>query len=162
MGDADGSSGQPVSGTPRSPLLRAKLRVPVVPDHYVKRSRLLRLLDETVTCPLTLVVAPAGVGKTTLLAGWASEREADTGWLSLDESDQDPSQFWAGVIAAIERLAPGCTGVSMARLQRAGLLGPSTIDRRSSWRVRTSDTGAPTSRTPGTRTANRSASKKCA
>ena len=68
MGDADGSSGQPLSGTPRSPLLRAKLRVPVVPDHYVKRSRLLRLLDETVTYPLTLVVAPAGVEKTTLLA----------------------------------------------------------------------------------------------
>ncbi|HEX5946811.1 MAG TPA: LuxR C-terminal-related transcriptional regulator [Acidimicrobiales bacterium] len=120
MGDAGGSSGQPLSGTPASPLLKAKLRVPVVPDHYVRRPRLLGLLDEAIMCPLTLVVAPAGVGKTTLLAGWASDREADTGWLSLDESDQDPSQFWAGVITALERLAPGCTGVALARLQRPG------------------------------------------
>jgi len=120
MGDGGGSSGQPLSGTPTSPLLKAKLRVPVVPEHYVRRPRLLRLVDESVKCPLTLVVAPAGVGKTTLLAGWASERDAATGWLSLDESDQDPSQFWTGVISALERLAPGCTGVALARLQRPG------------------------------------------
>jgi LuxR family maltose regulon positive regulatory protein len=80
----------------------------------------MRLLDEAVSCPLTLVVAPAGVGKTTLLAGWAAERRPATGWLSLDESDQDASQFWSGVITALERLAPGCTGAVLARLQRPG------------------------------------------
>ena len=120
MGDDGGSSGEPLSGTPASPLLKAKLRVPAVPDHYVRRPRLLRLLDEAVRCPLTLVAAPAGVGKTTLLAGWAAERGPATGWLSLDESDQDPSQFWSGVIAALERLAPGCTGGMLAQLQRPG------------------------------------------
>lgn len=115
-----GSIGQPLSGTPASSLLKAKLRPPAVPDHYVRRPRLLRLLDEAVRSPLTLVVAPAGVGKTVLLAGWVGETNDATGWLSLDESDGDPSQLWSGVIAALERLAPGCTGAALARLQRPG------------------------------------------
>ena len=120
MGDVGSSSDQPLPGTPTSLLLKAKLRAPVVPDHYVRRARLLRLLDEAVTSPLTLVVAPAGVGKTTLLAGWAAERDLGTGWLSLDESDQDASQFWSGVIGALELLAPGCTGMTLDRLRRPG------------------------------------------
>jgi len=107
IGDAGDTNDQPASGLPVSPLLKAKLRAPVVPDHYVRRQRLLRLLDEAVEAPLTLVVAPAGVGKTVLLAGWAAETGAATGWLSLDESDCDPSQLWSGVIAALDRLAPG-------------------------------------------------------
>ena len=51
MGVVGGSSGRPLPGRPMSPLLRAKLRVPVVPDHYVRRERLLRLLDEAVRAP---------------------------------------------------------------------------------------------------------------
>ena len=55
---------------PESPLLRAKLRAPEPPPHFVVRRRLHDLLDELVESPLTLVVAPAGGGKTQLLAGW--------------------------------------------------------------------------------------------
>jgi LuxR family maltose regulon positive regulatory protein len=120
MGDVGDTNGQPVSGLPTSPLLKAKLRAPVVPDHYVRRPRLLRLLDEAVEGPLTLVVAPAGVGKTVLLAGWAAETGSATGWLSLDESDRDPSQLWSGMIAALDRLAPGCADAALARLRRPG------------------------------------------
>lgn len=120
MGDVGDPNDQPVSGLPTSPLLKAKLRAPVVPDHYVRRPRLLRLLDEAVESPLTLVVAPAGVGKTVLLAGWAAETGAATGWLSLDESDRDPFQLWSGVIAALDRLAPGCADAALARLRRPG------------------------------------------
>ncbi len=120
MGEVGDPSDQRVSGLPTSPLLRAKLRAPVVPDYHVRRPRLLRLLDEAVEGPLTLVVAPAGVGKTVLLAGWAAEAGVATGWLSLDESDCDPSQLWLGVIAALDRLAPGCADAAQARLRRPG------------------------------------------
>jgi LuxR family transcriptional regulator, maltose regulon positive regulatory protein len=120
MDDAGGANDQPAPGPRASPLLRAKLRAPVVPDHYVRRPRLLRLLDEAVEAPLILVVAPAGVGKTVLLAGWAAETGAATGWLSLDESDQDPTQLWSGMIAALEQLAPGCGDTATAVLRRPG------------------------------------------
>lgn len=66
---------------PVSRLLRAKLRAPTVPDHYVRRARLLRLVDEAIqSSPLTLVCAPAGTGKTVLLSGWAAECELPVSW----------------------------------------------------------------------------------
>jgi LuxR family maltose regulon positive regulatory protein len=92
----------------------------VVPDHYVRRPRLLRLLDEAAAAPLTLVVAPAGVGKTVLLAGWAAEADVACGWLSLDESDRDPTQLWSGIVAALDGLAPGCGDTAEALLRRPG------------------------------------------
>jgi LuxR family transcriptional regulator, maltose regulon positive regulatory protein len=63
---------------PTSPLLRAKLRPPLVPKHHVRRTRLLRLLDESIAAPLTLVVAPAGVGKTVLVSSWTAESDEPT------------------------------------------------------------------------------------
>ena len=125
MGEVGDPDDKTLPGLPTSPLLKAKLRAPVVPGHYVRRPRLLRLLDEAVESPLTLVVAPAGVGKTVLLAGWAAETGAATGWLSLDESDRDPSLLWSDVIAALDRLAPGCADAALARLRRPG--GPTGV-----------------------------------
>ena len=58
--------------------------------------------------PLTLVVAPAGSGKTQLLANWVSTTPVPTAWLSLEEMDNDPIELWTGVIAALEVLAPKC------------------------------------------------------
>jgi LuxR family maltose regulon positive regulatory protein len=98
-------------------VLRAKLRVPARPPHYVRRARLLSFLDELVQSPLTVVSAPAGAGKTSLLAGWIAERDAPSAWLSLDESDRDPVPFWIDVIAAIETLRPGCGSRAMRRLR---------------------------------------------
>jgi LuxR family transcriptional regulator, maltose regulon positive regulatory protein len=107
---------------PASPLLRAKLRPPVVPEHHVRRPRLLRLLDEAVSAPLTLVVAPAGVGKTVLVASWAAETAEPTAWLSLDEADREGRQLWSGVIAALETLRPGCGAAALTLLRRPGPL----------------------------------------
>ena len=98
-------------------VLRAKLRVPLQPPHYVRRPRLLSFLDELVQSPLTVVSAPAGAGKTSLLAGWIAERDAPSAWLSLDDADRDPVPFWIDVIAAIETLQPGCGGRAMRRLR---------------------------------------------
>jgi LuxR family maltose regulon positive regulatory protein len=98
-------------------VLRAKLRVPPRPPHYVRRPRLLSFLDELVESPLTVVSAPAGAGKTSLLAGWIAERDAPSAWLSLDDTDRDPVPFWIELIAALETLQPGCGGRAERRLR---------------------------------------------
>jgi LuxR family transcriptional regulator, maltose regulon positive regulatory protein len=102
-----------------SSLHRSKLRRPARAEHYVRRSRLLDLFDEVVHTALTLVVAPAGTGKTSLVAGWVAESSTQTAWLSLDETDRDGVQFWAGVIAALDSLAPGCGDRAWALLRRS-------------------------------------------
>ena len=69
---------------------------------------------------LTLVVAPAGTGKTSLVAGWMAESSTPTAWLSLDDTDRDGVQFWSSVIAALDTLAPGCGDRAAAMLQLPG------------------------------------------
>ena len=87
-----------------SPLLVTKLSRPPVDDRVVSRARLLRLLDEGTAGPITLVSAPAGFGKSTLLAEWAAGAEAPVAWLSLDEGDADPGRLAAYLAAALERV----------------------------------------------------------
>ena len=105
-----------------SALLRAKLRAPGRPEHYVRRQRLFELLDDVVAAPLTVVVAPAGAGKSLLLAGWMEHSALAVSWLSLDEGDRDGTRFWTGLIAALEVLAPKCGDEALLMLRRhAGL-----------------------------------------
>ena len=106
---------QPV---PLTSVRRAKLRRPVMGEHYVRRSRLLELCDEVTRAPLTLVVAPAGTGKTSLVSGWAADSSTPTAWLSLDELDRDGVPFWSQVITALEALAPECGDRALALLRR--------------------------------------------
>jgi transposase len=56
---------------------------------------------------LTLVCAPAGFGKTPLLADWSQQRTQRVGWLSLDAGDNDPVRFWRHVVAALDGVRPG-------------------------------------------------------
>ncbi|MGC5166218.1 LuxR C-terminal-related transcriptional regulator [Luteimicrobium sp. DT211] len=72
------------------------------------RTRLLDLLDDDVAVPITAVTAPAGSGKTSLLATWVARTRLPVAWLSVDESDRDLVQLWAGVLTALETLAAGC------------------------------------------------------
>ncbi len=90
-----------------SPLLRSKLRRPAIPDYFVARPRLEEVFAGVTSRPLTLVIAPAGSGKTQLVANWAVHSSIPIAWLSLEEMDDDPVQLWMGVIAALELLAPG-------------------------------------------------------
>ena len=99
-------------------LHRAKLRRPEPPEHYIRRSRLFDLFDEAVWNRLTLVVAPAGTGKTSLVAGWVAESSTPSAWLSLDDTDCDGVQFWSAVIAALDTLAPDCGDRALAMLRR--------------------------------------------
>jgi LuxR family maltose regulon positive regulatory protein len=113
---------------PLSPLHRAKLRHPRIAEHYIRRPRLLALLDDLVRSPLTLIVAPAGSGKTSLLAGWVAETSTPVAWFSLDEGDRDVAELWTGMIAALEKVAPGC-GQGALRLVRQPRRDAEAIDR---------------------------------
>jgi len=91
----------------RSPFLSAKTRQPLPPAHFVRRERLLQLLDDlSADHPVTLVVAPAGAGKTALLADWAAHTELRPVWVTCDDLDADPGQLWTLVAAALERVEP--------------------------------------------------------
>ncbi len=92
-----------------SPMLRSKLRAPTNPDYFIPRPRLNQLLDQLTANPLTLIVAPAGSGKSQLVSNWAETTDLRTAWLSLEETDDDHAEFWFGVIAALEQLAPACS-----------------------------------------------------
>ena len=91
------------------PLIATKLYVPRLRRGLVARPRLLERLRRGEESRLTLVSAPAGFGKTTLLAEWLGETPSEyrsVAWLSLDPSDSDPSSFWTYVVAAVQRAVP--------------------------------------------------------
>ena len=92
-----------------TPLLRTKLYIPPVRPEIVSRPRLIERLNEGLHRRLTLISAPAGFGKTTLLSEWIHCRGAVTAplqvaWLSLDEGDNDPTRFLAYFVAAIQTI----------------------------------------------------------
>ena len=105
-----------------SPFFRSKFRVPAAPRHFVRRERLLELLDDLAAYPVTAVVAPAGAGKTILAADWIRHCGRRSAWLALDESDRDADQFCAAVISAVDSLAPGIA--DRARSVMSGPSGP--------------------------------------
>jgi LuxR family maltose regulon positive regulatory protein len=91
------------------PLLQTKLYVPPIRAEWVSRPRLVERMTEGMTRKLTLISAPAGFGKTTLVAEWVrSLSEAGTAggiaWLSLDEDDNDLARFLVYVVAALSKL----------------------------------------------------------
>ncbi len=98
---------------PQDILLRTKLYIPPVSANAVSRPRLLRRLDQSLEHPLTLLSAPAGFGKTTLLSDWIAQAAATlnpapaVAWVSLDERDNDPARFGRYVLAALATLEIG-------------------------------------------------------
>jgi LuxR family maltose regulon positive regulatory protein len=99
-------------------LLATKLHVPRRQPGFVPRPRLAGALSEGLARRLVVVCAPAGSGKTALLADWAPSGSRPVAWLSLDAADNDPVRFWRHAVAALDRACPGIG-------ERAGLLlGP--------------------------------------
>ncbi|HTS23987.1 MAG TPA: LuxR C-terminal-related transcriptional regulator [Casimicrobiaceae bacterium] len=90
------------------PLIKTKIAMPPVRPHPVMRQRLLELLEEAVTHPLTLVSAPVGFGKTTLITSWLNEtgRQPRTAWLSVDADDSDPVHFVYYLTATLQEIEP--------------------------------------------------------
>jgi LuxR family maltose regulon positive regulatory protein len=101
-------------------LLATKLHVPRPPSGLVPRRRLVEALDEGLARGRVLVCAPAGFGKTALLADWARGAGRPVAWLGLDGGDSDPARFWRYAVAALDQARPGLA----ARVDP--LLGPSS------------------------------------
>jgi LuxR family maltose regulon positive regulatory protein len=103
-----------------SPLLETKLHVPRPRRGLVRRPRLHERLSRAAEAELTLVSAPAGFGKTTLLTEWLATAAADgwsAAWLSLDQRDNDPVLFWTYLVAALKSAAPGIGDGALSLLQ---------------------------------------------
>ncbi|MGH7495205.1 MAG: helix-turn-helix transcriptional regulator, partial [bacterium] len=100
-------------------LLETKLYIPKWRPGLVSRPRLIERMQQGIERKLTLVSAPAGFGKTTLLAEWlaatpASERAA--GWVSLEQNDNDPAFFWAYFITALQKVRSGAGASALSLL----------------------------------------------
>lgn len=81
-------------------LPKTKFRPPALRQPIVERPRLTKAFHDP--CPLTVISAPAGSGKTTLALAWMTAQRASVAWLSLDEDDNDPIRFIHGFVAALQ------------------------------------------------------------
>ena len=96
-----------VAAPERDVLLATKLHVPASRPGQVPRPRLTARLDKGLARGLILACAPAGYGKTVLLADWARGGGHPVAWLSLDAGDNDPARFWRHAVAALDQARPG-------------------------------------------------------
>src|SRR6184192_1195564 len=113
-----------------TPILATKLYLPRLRPHVVIRPRLLERLNEGLHRKLTLIAAPAGFGKTTLVSEWVEGIErprARTAWLSLDEGDNDPARFLTYLVAALQTIAATIGQGVLGMLQSPQPPPPETI-----------------------------------
>ena len=100
------------------PLLKTKLYIPAPPASTVIRTHLLERLNEIKKKSLTIISAPAGFGKTTLLAEWIAQTSLPVAWLSLDNGDNDPYRFLSYLIAALDCIQEG-VGLEVQQITRS-------------------------------------------
>jgi LuxR family transcriptional regulator, maltose regulon positive regulatory protein len=118
--------------TPRRPadlpveILESKLYQPTVRTGVVPRPALIARLRAARPVPTVAVVAPAGYGKTTLLALWAEADERPFAWVSLDEHDNDPIVLLTHLAVALDRISP-LPSDTFAALRSGGTSVPATV-----------------------------------
>src|SRR5215469_12905710 len=120
-GDTEGLAGEQL-------LLVTKLAMPPVRSDLVDRSRLTNQLSLGIQRRLTLIAAPAGFGKTTLLSTWLEQAALRSAWLSLEPDDDDLTRFWSYVFAAVSRVHQGLEASAMALLQGSAPQEPLPIE----------------------------------
>jgi LuxR family maltose regulon positive regulatory protein len=103
------TAGEALSDQLVDSIFEAKLRPPPSRSEWVMRVRLLEELERASRRAVTLIAAPAGYGKTTVVAQWLASESApaNVAWISLDTSDNDPARLWTQIATALERA--GCT-----------------------------------------------------
>lgn len=85
-------------------LLKTKLHIPPARLEWVRRAHLFQKLDAGLHCKLTLVSAPAGFGKSTLLSAWLNEKQVPAAWLALELDDNQFARFWLYLVAALHSM----------------------------------------------------------
>src|ERR1700730_7132271 len=98
-------------------ILATKLYLPRLRPNVVSRPRLLERLNEGLHRNLTLISAPAGFGKTTLVSAWVEGIDQQVAWLSLDEGENDPARFLAYLVAALQTIAANIGEGGLGMLQ---------------------------------------------
>ena len=101
-------------------VIATKLFAPSPRHEPVSRPRLYARLRHGLGLPLTLVVAPAGWGKSTLVSGWLRREDITTGWVSLDPGDDDVKRFWRYLLLAAGRVDEQLGAAALRRLDAAG------------------------------------------
>ena len=101
---------------PALPVIESKLVLPRVHAGTLRRARLFELLDDTDGAALTVLDAPVGYGKTTLLRSWCAERAEPVIWMTLDGSDDDPGRLWTHLATGVARLSDGLGHRALTRL----------------------------------------------
>jgi LuxR family maltose regulon positive regulatory protein len=109
-----------------TPILVTKLYLPRLRPKTVSRPRLIERLNEALHGKLTLISAPAGFGKTTLISEWLAGCGRPAAWLSLDVADNDLARFLAYLMAAVQTIAASSGEKVLGMLQ-----SPSTAAHRS-------------------------------
>jgi len=108
-------------------LLSTKLYKPHISKNYLHRQRLLNWLDEWVSRPLTLVSAPAGYGKSTLLSSWLATSDLPSAWITLDKNENDLRLFLSYLLAAVQSLFPDAVQKTEILLRASNLPAQSTL-----------------------------------
>ncbi len=114
----------------KTPILRTKLHRPDIVKDLVPRTRLTERLEDQYQCALTLISAPAGYGKSTLVSSWLETCNCARAWLSLDEDDSDLSVFFNYFLAAVRTQVPRSCSQTLSLLN-APELPPLTLLTRS-------------------------------
>jgi len=108
-------------------ILATKLNIPLRRPDLVPRPHLIERVNEGLTRKLTLISAPAGFGKTTLVSMWAAQASMPVAWLSLEEQENDLTRFLAYIITAIQGVDPEIGKDAQAILQTPQLPSYETI-----------------------------------
>ncbi|HEU5227206.1 MAG TPA: LuxR C-terminal-related transcriptional regulator [Ktedonobacteraceae bacterium] len=129
-----------ISKMAQEQILAAKLRVPLLPQHLIARPHLSASSRRLLERPLTLLSAPAGSGKSTLVSSWLLDRSEPSAWLSLDQADNNPLRFWSYLFTTLDRLYPG-TGTHALLMLRS--LRVPTVEPVLTWLLNSLGNGEP-------------------